>query len=132
MSDTLLRAIFREELTSLKPFVPEAKYLKATFDTLAIEYREEQVIYRQQLLYRSLQKDYKKILKYTEKSKLKLRRLEKGEVTYAYGVNEEGHRYCYVSTELKKRKHMYELKYLAIMLNGHWFLGDDLSFREIE
>lgn len=132
MCDTLYRAFIREDLAGLKPFVPEARYLKSTFDTLAIEYREEQVVYRQQLLYRSLQKDYKKIIKYAKKSKLNMRRLEKGTVTYNYGKNEEGYEYCYVTTECKKRKHAYELKFLAIILNGHWFLGDDLSFREVE
>ena len=132
MVDTLHRAFIREELSVLKPFVPEVRYLKSTFDTLAIEYREEQVIYRQQLLYRNLQKDYKKILKYADRSKLTMRRLEKGGVRYDYGQNEEGHKFCYVTTEFKKRKHIYELKYLAIMLNGHWFLGDDLSFTEVE
>ena len=132
MCDTLYRAFIKEDLSGLKPFVPEVRYLKSTFDTLAIEYREEQVVYRQQLLYRSLQKDYKKILKYAERSKITIRRLEKGEVIYNYGKNEEGHEYCYVTTEFKRKKHSYELKYLAIMLNGHWFLGDELSFREIE
>jgi hypothetical protein len=132
MCDTLYKAFVKEDLTGLKPFVPEVRYLRTTFDTLSIEYREEQVIYRQQLLYRSLQKDYKKILKYANKSKINFRRLEKGEVSFSYGKNDEGHEYCYVTTELKKRKQNYELKYLAIMLNGHWFLGDELSFREVE
>jgi hypothetical protein len=132
LCDTLYKAFIREDLAGLKPFVPEVRYLKSTFDTLSIEYREEQVIYRQQLLYRSLQKDYKKIIKYAKKSRINMHKLERGEVAYNYGENEEGYEYCYVTTEFKKRKHIYELKFLAIILNGHWFLGDDLSFREVE
>jgi hypothetical protein len=132
MCDTLYKAFIREDLAGLKPFVPEVRYLKSTFDTLSIEYREEQVVYRQQLLYRSLQKDYKKIIKYAKKSKINFSRLEKGEVAYNYGKNEEGYEYGYVTTEFKKRKHIYELRFLAIILNGHWFLGDNLSFREVE
>ena len=60
MCDTFYRAFLTQNLSNLKPFIPQVKYLQATFDTLAIEYRREQVLYRQQLMLRLLQKDYKK------------------------------------------------------------------------
>ena len=46
--------------------------------------------------------------------------------------DEKGNSYCYVTMICKKKKHTYELKYAAIMLNGHWFVGDELSFKEVE
>tara|TARA_B110000902_G_C13866872_1_gene421302 strand:+ start:42 stop:569 length:528 start_codon:yes stop_codon:yes gene_type:complete len=132
MCDTFYRAFLTQNLSSLKPFVPQVKYLRATFDTLAIEYRPEQVLYRQQLMLRLLQKDYKKALKYAEKNKIHLKKIVLGESSYDYATDEKGNRYCYVTVLLTRRKNTYELKYLAIVLNGHWFVGDELTFKEIE
>lgn len=132
MCDTFYRAFLTQNLSSLKPFVPQVKYLRATFDTLAIEYRPEQAIYRQQLMLRLLQKDYKKALKYAEKNKINLKKIVPGESTFDYAKDEKGNRYCYVTVPLVRRKNRYELKYLAIVLNGHWFVGDELLLKEIE
>lgn len=129
MCDSFFITFIRKELVGLKKFVPRVKYLKETFDTLAIEYREEQVIYRQQLLLRTLQKDYKKILKKAEKNKVSIHKLVKIKTDYEYGEDEKGNKYCYVTTVCQKRKKSYELKYLAILLNGSWFVGDELSFQ---
>ena len=132
MCDTFYRAFLTQNLSNLKPFIPQVKYLRATFDTLAIEYRREQVLYRQQLMLRLLQKDYKKALKYAEKNNINLKKIVLGESSYDYGKDEKGNRYCYVTMRQTRRKNTYELKYLAIVLNGHWFVGDELTFKEIE
>ena len=132
MCDTFYRAFLTQNLQNLKPFVPQVKYLRATFDTMSIEYRPEQVVYRQQLMFRLLQKEYKKALKYAERNKINLKKIERGETKYKYDKDEDGNRFCYVTVTATRRKHTYELKYLAIMLNGHWFVGDDLKFVEIE
>ena len=127
MCDSFYVMLLREDLTEMKKFVPRMKYLKSTFDTMAIEYREEQVVYRQQMLLRNLQKDYKNILKYSEQSNLNIKRLEKGKTIYEYGQDEQENKYCYVTVLCKKNRKEYELKYLAILLNGHWFVGDELK-----
>jgi len=127
MCDSFYVMLLREDLTEMKKFVPRMKYLKSTFDTMAIEYREEQVVYRQQMLLRNLQKDYKKILKYSEQSNLNIKRLEKEKTRYEYGRDEQENKYCYVTVLCKKNRKEYELKYLAILLNGHWFVGDELK-----
>ena len=127
MCDSFYVMLLREDLTKMKRFVPRMKYLKSTFDTMAIEYREEQVVYRQQMLLCNLQKDYKNILKYSEQSNLNIKRLEKGKTIYEYGQDEQENKYCYVTVLCKKNRKEYELKYLAILLNGHWFVGDELK-----
>ena len=40
MCDSFYVMLLREDLTEMKKFVPRMKYLKSTFDTMAIEYRE--------------------------------------------------------------------------------------------
>ena len=132
MCDSFYSAFMKKDPSGLKKFVPQVRYLKATFDTMAIEYREDQVLYKQQLILRSLQKDYRKILKQAEKDKFSFKRIERGKTKYKYGKDDNGNRYCYVIVTCKKKKHTYELKYLAILLNGSWFVGDELSFKEIE
>ena len=131
MCDSFYVMLLREDLTEMKKFVPRMKYLKSTFDTMAIEYREEQVVYRQQMLLHNLQKDYKKILKYSEKSRLNIKRLEKGKTIYDYGRDEQENKYCYVTVLCTKNGKEDELKYLAILLNGHWFVGDELKLGKL-
>jgi hypothetical protein len=132
MCDSFYAMFIQEKLSGLTDFVPDVKYLKATFDTMDIAYRYEQVVYRQQLLLRNLQKDYKKILKRCERNKIALHKLEVERTEYDYGKDEKGNRYCYITVHCKRRKNTYELKYLAIRLNGTWFVGDDLKFEKIE
>lgn len=132
MCDTFYRAFLTQDLSNLRPFVPQLKYLRATFDTLAIEYRTEQVLYRQQLMLRLLQKDCRKVFKYVAKEKMNLKKMVQEECSYNYAKDEKGNRYCYVTVKLTRRKKVYKLKYLAIVLNGHWFMGDDLTLKEIE
>ena len=57
LADSFYVVFIKKDLNGIKKFVPNVRYLRATFDTLDIEYREEQVIYRQQMLLRGLQKD---------------------------------------------------------------------------
>ena len=132
MCDSFYLTFSREKSADLKKFVPDVKYLKATFDTLAIVYREEQVVYRQQVLLRQLQKDYKCILKLAKSEKIKLDKLQKGLTKYNYGEDAKGNEYSYITVTCTHRKKVFELKYLAIMLNGKWFVGDELLLERIE
>ena len=131
MCDSFYATFISNDMAGFKKFTPRVKYLKETFDTLAIEYREEQVLYRQQMLLRNLQRSYKKITKYTEKNKIKLNKIENSGTDYRYGEDEQKNRYCYITVYCTRKKHEYELKYLAIQLNGHWFVGDELSFSKL-
>ncbi len=121
-----------EDLASIKKFVPKMKYLKATFDTLAIDYKLDQVVVRQQVFLKNLQKQYRKIIKHAEKNRLRLKQLVRGETNYNFGKDEKGNEFCYVAVICFKRKKKYELKYVAIRLNGKWFLGDELTFEHVE
>jgi len=131
MCDSFYIMFVKQDIVGVKKFVPRVKFLRATFDTLSIEYREEQVVYRQQLLLRKLQKDYRKILKSAEKNKIIIKKIVRTVTDYAYGQDEDENRFCYVTVTCKRRKHEYELRYLAIILNSKWFVGDELSFEEI-
>ncbi|MBT8327925.1 MAG: hypothetical protein KJP21_09390, partial [Bacteroidia bacterium] len=92
----------------------------------------DKVVIRQQRLLRSLQRQYLKVLKKAKKDKLKMRHLDHKKTDFDYGADEDGNRYCYVTVQCNKRKKEYELKYVAIQLNGMWFLGDELEFERIE
>ena len=81
------------------------------------------MVYRQQMLLRNLQKDYKKILKYSDKSRLNINRLEKEKTIYDYGRDEQENKYCYVTVLCTNNGKEYELKYLATLLNGNGFGG---------
>ncbi len=132
MCDSFFTQLKKEDVNTIKSFVPTMKYLKITFDTLAVEYTLDKVVIRQQMMLRSLQRQYLKILKKAKKDKLKMRHLVYQKTDYDYGEDEKGNRYCYVTVHCNKRKKEYELKYVAIRLNGMWFLGDELKFEKVE
>lgn len=132
MCDSFFTQLKKEDVNTIKSFVPTMKYLKITFDTLAVEYTLDKVLIRQQMLLRGLQRQYLKVLKKAKKDKLKMRHLERKNTDYDYGEDEDGNKYCYVIVHCNKRKKEYDLKYLAIQLNGMWFLGDELKFERIE
>ncbi len=130
--DSFYSEIKLQDISSMKKFVPTMRYLKATFDTLDVEYTDNKVLVRQQMLLRGLQKDYRKILKKNEKAKVKFRHLNLESTEYDFGEDEEGNRFCYVTMHLKKRKKEYEMRYIAIVLIDKWFIGDKLEFERVD
>ena len=49
-----------------------------------------------------------------------------------HGEDAKGNEYSYITVTCTHRKKVFELKYLAIMLNGKWFVGDELLLERIE
>lgn len=132
LCDTFYKAIADMNPEIIKLFVPDVKFLKGTFDTMDIEFRNDQVIFKQQMILRSLQRDYRKIVKTADKLKINLEKLTRTNLDYNYGKDEQGNQYCYVTQYYQRRKHKYTLSFIAIMLNGHWFVGDELKFNVLE
>lgn len=128
LCDTFYKAMVQLDFENLKPFVPDVKFLKETFDTFDIDFRNDQVLYRQQMILRGLQRDHRKILKTIAKLDVNLKKLIRTELDYDYGKDEEGNQYCYVTQYYQRRKHSYSISFIAIKLNNHWFVGDDLKF----
>ncbi|MEY2924426.1 MAG: hypothetical protein RLZZ337_974 [Bacteroidota bacterium] len=131
LCDSFFSKLKYEDATTINAFIPEKNYLKATFDTLDIEYNETRLTVRHQNLAFNLQKQYKKLLKKAAKQKLKLKHLEKQKVDYEYGKDEKENEFCYVTFYCNKRKTEYEIKFVAIRLIDKWFIGDELSFTEL-
>lgn len=127
LCDSFFSQLKFEEVERITVFLPEKSYLKATFDTLDINYNEANLLVKHQNLQFNLQKQYKKMLKKAEKHKLKLKHLEKQSVNYAYGKDDKGNEFCYVSMICNKRKFEYEIKFVTIKLLEKWFIADELS-----
>ena len=132
LCDTFYKAIPQMNLEIIKPFVPDVKFLKGTFDTMDIQFRNDQVIFKQQMILLSLQRDYRKILKTTNKLKINFKKLARTDLNFDHGSDEDGNQYCYVTQYYQRRKHKYTLSFIAIMLNGYWFVGDELKFNVLE
>ena len=132
LCDTFHKAMVQLDFENLKSFVPDVKFLKETFDTLDIDFRNDQVLYRQQMIFRGLQRDHRKILKTIAKLDINLKKLIRTESDYVYGKDEKGNQYCYVTQYYQRRKHNYSMSFIAIKLNNYWFVGDDLKFEIIK
>ncbi len=129
LCDSFFSQLKFEEISRITAFLPEKSYLKATFDTLAINYNEANLLVKHQNLQLNLQKQYKKVLKQAAKHKLKLKHLEMKKVNYSYGKDDKGNEFCYVSMICNKRKYEYEIKFVAIKLLEKWFIVDELSMQ---
>ena len=132
LCDTFHKAMVQLDFENLKSFVPDVKFLKETFDTLDIDFRNDQVLYRQQMILRGLQRDHRKILKTIAKLDINLKKLIRTESDYVYGKDEKGNQYCYVTQYYQRREHNYSMSFIAIKLNNYWFVGDDLKFEIIK
>ena len=132
LCDTFYKAIAQMNPEIIKPFVPDVKFLKGTFDTMDIEFRNDQVIFKHQMILRNLQRDCRKILKTTDRLKINLKKLTRTDLNYDYGKDEKENQYCYVTQYYQRKKHKYTLSFIAIMLNVHWFVGYELKFNALE
>ena len=132
LCDSFYVAFHAGQIAKFEKYVPQRLFLKSTFDTLQIDYRAEQVVFRQQMILRNLQKSYLKIQKKSAKDRLRISTLLRGETKYDYGIDDKENEFCYVTILCTKRKHTYEVKFVAIKLNGYWFVGDELSLEEVE
>lgn len=132
LNDSFFKSLRYEELERIRDFTPTYKQLKSTFDTLAIDYSLNQVLSRQQMMVFRLQKQYKKILKQAHKENLKMKQLQLDNTKLEYGMDEKKNEFCVVTLKTSKRKHHYEISYIAIKLNNTWYLGDNLKMEAIE
>lgn len=132
LNDSFFKSLRYEDLERIRDFTPTYKQLKSTFDTLAIDYSLNQVLTRQQMMVFRLQKQYKKILKEAKKDKLKMKQLQLDDIKLEYGMDDKKNEFCVVTLKTSKRKHLYEISYIAIKLNDTWFLGDQLRMERLE
>lgn len=128
LCDSLAVQLKRDETVKWKKYVPDFKYLKSTYDTLNVEYDDQKVIFRRQLMLEGLRRDFRKIEKHNEKERIRFRSFDLEKVEYDYGRDEYGNQYCYVSMIFKKRSKEYTLKFVALELRGQWFVADEMTF----
>lgn len=111
----------------MKNFTPTFAHLKAAFDTLGVEYNQADLLIKQQLIEKKMTRKLHKSLKKAKKNKVKFKRFSKEKTNYNYGISKEGYEFCYVTIACKKKKTELNVKFLAMKLDGQWFIGDELS-----
>ena len=72
LCDTFYKALCTQNSLNIKPFIPDIRFLKAMYDSLEINVRRDQILFRQQTIQRSLLRDYRRILKSAEKWNISL------------------------------------------------------------
>lgn len=132
LCDSLDVHLKRDEGIHMKEYVPTFRFLKSTFDTLNVEYDDQKVIYRRQMLLQGLEKDYRKVRRTIEKDRLRWKGVERNAILYDYGRDEKGNRFCYVTVPYQKKKKKYELRFVSLQLMGKWFLADKFVFERTE
>lgn len=127
MTDSFYQSLLMQNVRTIKNFVPTVSHLKSTFDTLDVKYNRADVLMKQQIMQKKLERSYSKILKRAEKRKLTFKRYSVVDKKFTYGKDANGNEFCYVTYICKKNRKKMEISYLAIKLNGCWFVADELS-----
>ena len=127
MADSFYQSLLMQNVRTIKNFVPTVSHLKSTFDTLDVKYNRADVLMKQQIMQKKLEHTYGKILKRAAKRKLTFKRYAVADKKFTYGSDANGNEFCYVTYSCKKNRKTMEISYLAIKLNGCWFVADELS-----
>lgn len=125
MVDSFFNEFKRKDYNLINKFIPDIAFIKILFDTLEVEYNAQKLAFRQQRYLRTAQVRYGKLHKKLKKKKYSPEKFVLEKVHYSYGMNENQVEYCYITLYCKEKKRSAEIRFLAVLLNGLWFLGDE-------
>ncbi|MBR9860247.1 hypothetical protein GYB22_05775 [bacterium] len=131
LCDSFFAQLKNQDIKDIKKFVPEVGFLDSMYDTMNIESNAANTVYRQQIIQRKLEMQYKKMIKRAEKENINLKKLELDRHELKYAADDKGNEFCFVTIHCKRNKREYEVRFTAIKLNGKWFIGDDLTIQKM-
>jgi hypothetical protein len=123
--DSFFTEFKKKDYPLINKFIPDMAYIKIIFDTFDVEYNAQKLAFRQQRYLRTAQVRYKKLQKKLKKKDYTPEKFVLDRIGYSYGVTDKEIEYCYVTLYCKQRKKEVEIRFLAVLLNGLWFVGDE-------
>ena len=127
LCDSFFSKVKLQDSRIIKQFVPTLESLKASIDTNATGFKESDLVFRQEFIQKKLEKLYAKSLKQAKKDNIKFKFYELSKKQYQFGKSEDGNEFCYVTLTCVKKKKTLNIRFLAIRLDGAWYMADDLS-----
>lgn len=130
LADSMFSALKKDDFDSIKIYLPDKEYLKASIDSLNPDMTSTMQDVRYQYLMGNMRARFKKFQKEMKKQRLRWKGVVLADREIEYGVHEDGHHYAYVTLKCIRKKKIFSVSFLAIKLRDKWFLGDELRLGE--
>jgi len=127
LADTAWLALQKNTNTEFLSLVPSLKIIKATFDTLEIKNNPQIIKLKYNYISHKVSKQLKILRKKALRNKLKFKTCELEKINYKEGKDEKNNVFAYVHLECRKSKKTFRIKFVALQLNGFWYIVDELA-----
>ena len=127
LSDSLLKRFKAEDIPGIELITPDTNALRYSLDSNYVEYATSDLLTRRGQIKSRIRSSLRKQFKAYRKDKVILSQFTKDKLTYKYGTNAQGNEFCYVTIKCSRKKRKLHITYLALKIQGHWFLGDEIS-----
>ena len=126
LADTAWWALQKNTNTEFLTLVPSLKIIKATFDSLEIKNNPQVIKLKYNYISYKVSKQLKLLRKKASRNKLKFKTCELEKVNYKEGKDDKNNTFAYVHLECRKSKKTFRIKFVALQLNGYWYIVDEL------
>lgn len=127
LSDSFYSKLRFQHERTIQLFIPSVGAMARAMDSMNLKYTEAELAIKTEIIQKNVERKYKKILKRAKRDNILFKKFERTNTKYDYGSSEEGYEFCYVTIQCARRSKEMTVYFLAIKLDHHWYLGDELS-----
>jgi len=127
LADTAWWSLQKTTNTEFLSLTPSLKIIKATFDSLEIKNNPQVIRLKYNYISFKVSKQLKLLRKKAAKNKLKFKTCELEKINFKEGKDEKNNTFAYVHLECRKSKKTFRIKFVALQLNGYWYIVDELG-----
>ncbi|MFY0644156.1 MAG: hypothetical protein JXR19_06795 [Bacteroidia bacterium] len=126
LSDSVYHRFINEDIAGIEMITPDTNALRYSLDSTYQEYATSDLLTRRAQIKIRLNKSLRQQYKSYRKNKVILGQFKKDKLTYKFGITPQGNEFCYVTIRCSRKKRKLNITFLALKIQGHWFLGDEL------
>jgi len=127
LADTAWWALQRKTNAEFMSLVPTIAIITESFDSLEIKNNSQVIRIKYNYFYHRVNKQLKFLQKKATTFKIKFKTCTLDSVSITEGTDDKGNRFAYITLLSHKNKKEFTIKFVALMLNGNWFIVDELK-----
>lgn len=127
LGDTVWLALQHNSDQDLLSLVPGLDVLKATFDSLEIKNNPQVIRLKYNFISYRVSKQLKGLKRKASAEKIRFKTCELEQVRFQEGKDEKNNAFAYVYLEGRKSKKTFRIQFVALQLNGYWYVADELK-----
>ncbi len=131
LADSIFIVLKTKKFELMKPYLPSAEMLQEEFDSMDLKRLQRLATVKQQYWEQNLHKQHIRLLKDTKVMRINLRNMVLVKQRIKTKELDSGVRVGEITYLCESGKHKFLLTFLAMEVVGKWFIGDELTVREI-